>query len=456
MPDRVLIIDDDENILAVLRMRLRAGGYEVVTARSGDEALARLDGVDVVLSDLRLEAEDGLEVMERIRAVDPALPVIILTAHGTIPSAVEAMRRGAEGYLTKPADRDELFAWLRRGVETRRQRQELAGLRRAVAERAELHGVIGASAGMRRVFELIERFGPTDLTVAIHGESGTGKELVARALHRCSPRANRRFVAVNCAAVADTLLQSELFGHVRGAFTGADRDRPGLFTEADGGTLLLDEIGDMSPALQAALLRVLQEREVLPVGGRRPRKVDVRVLVATHRDLRRLVDEGRFREDLYYRVMVAPIHLPPLREREGDALLLADRFLAELAGDRPLRFSEAARRALREHPWPGNVRELRHAVERAVVMANGEVIEPRDLFLHGPEPVRRDPGADAPPSPPPPYREAREAWERDYLARLLRSTGGNVSAAARRAGRNRTDLYALFRKHGIDPADFKR
>jgi two-component system response regulator GlrR len=454
MEPTVLLVDDDANILTVLSMRLRSGGYRTLTARTGDEALQLTvaERPDVVLSDLRLEGEDGLDVMARVHEVDDSIPVLILTAHGSIPNAIEAMNQGAAGYLTKPVDRDELFAQLARCVEQRQLREEVAGLRRAVENRAELEGIVGRSAPMKKVFELIERVAPTSTTVAIQGDSGTGKELVARAVHNLSSRANRSFVAVNCGALPDTLLQSELFGYKKGAFTDARTDKNGLFQEADGGTLLLDEIGDISPAMQRALLRVLQEGEVTPLGGGQPQRVDVRVVVATNKDLGAEVESGRFREDLYYRLYVVPIHLPALRERVEDLALLAKHFLERACRRhaKPLQgFTAQALQALEGHRWPGNVRELENTIERAVILADGERIDIVDLEGFVDEDGVSLTGEIAP------LREAREAWEREYLARLLRSTRGNVSAAARKAGKYRADLYGLLKKHDLDPGDYK-
>jgi len=462
----VLLIDDDENIRTVLEMRLEAGGWSVHSVADGAGAMKVLGAhaIDVVLSDLRLEREDGLELMELIHEVDGDMPVLILTAHGSIPNAVDAMNRGAAGYITKPVDRDELFAVLAKALASRHLSREVDGLRRAVDERGELFGIIGSSPPMRSVFSLIERFGPTRLTAAIHGESGTGKELVAQALHQLSGRANKEFLAINCAALPEALLQSELFGYKRGAFTGATQDREGLFMRADGGTLFLDEIGDMSPALQVSLLRVLQEGEIMPVGGRGHQKVDVRVIVATHRDLAKLVEEGSFRADLFYRIHVALIHLPPLRERGEDIEILAQHFLARFAERHQradLAFSGAALEAMGRHGWPGNVRELEHAVERAVVMAIGPAIEVEDLFLGtGVDALSLGVGSSAGALATASgeiltHKEARTAWERTYLERLLKSTGGNVSACARRAGKYRADIYALLRKHELNPNDYK-
>jgi len=449
----VLLVDDDENILTVLSMRLKAGGYRAVTAKTGDDAVRLTvdEHPDVVLSDLRLEGENGLDVMERIHQVDDQIPVLIITAHGSIPNAIEAMNKGAAGYLTKPVDRDELFAQLARCVEQHQLAEEVAGLRRAVETRAELEGIVGRSGAMKKVFELIERVAPTTTTVMVTGDSGTGKEMVAKAVHALSPRANRPFVAVNCAALPDTLLQSELFGYKKGAFTDARTDKEGLFQRAHGGTLLLDEVGDISPTMQRSLLRALQEGEVTPLGGNKPVRVDVRVVVATNKDLKAEVEMGTFRQDLYFRLHVVPIHLPALRERVEDIPLLAQHFLHEFVTrhDKPIKgFSPEAMQRLESARWPGNVRELQNTLERAIILCDGDRVTVRDLEEFG-DPIGVD-GEDIVP-----LREARDAFERQYLARLLRSTNGNVSAAARQAGKYRADLYGLLKKHGIDPGDYK-
>ncbi|MCP4804353.1 MAG: sigma-54-dependent Fis family transcriptional regulator [Proteobacteria bacterium] len=453
MGPTVLLVDDDENILTVLSMRLKAGGYRAVTAKTKAEAVrATVDeGPDVVLSDLRLDEEDGLDVMEAIHGIDSGIPVLIITAHGSIPNAIEAMEKGAAGYLTKPIDRNELFAQLARCVEQRQLAEEVQSLRRAVDDRAELEGIIGKSAAMKKVFELVERVAPTTTTVLVHGESGTGKELVAKAVHSLSPRANRSFVAVNCAALPDTLLQSELFGYKKGAFTDARTDKDGLFQAADGGTLFLDEIGDISPTMQRALLRVLQEGEVTPLGGGHAQKVDVRVVVATNKDLAAEVEAGSFRQDLYFRLHVVPIHLPQLRERDEDVALLARHFLARF-NDRHNKniagFTPEALAVMEVTRWPGNVRELENTVERAVILCDNERIDAADLAEFG-DTVSVDTEDIVP------LREARDAFERAYLMRLLRNTNGNVSAAARQAGKYRADLYGLLKKHALDPGDYK-
>ena len=449
----VLLVDDDDNILTVLSLRLESAGYGVFTARDGDQAMAvvRQEKVDVVVCDLRLDQESGLDVMARLHHADPGLPVLILTAHGSIPNAIEAMNEGAAGYLTKPVDREALYAHLNKCVAQRRLSQEVLALRRTVDQRGELEGIIGQSSSMKAVFSMIERVAPLDSTVAIFGPSGSGKELAARAVHALSKRANRPFISVNCGALPDTLLQSELFGYKRGAFTDARSDKTGLIKAADGGTLLLDEIGDVSPAMQRSLLRVLQEGEISPLGSTKTQTVDVRVIVATNKYLAAMVENRSFREDLYYRLVVVPIYMPALKDRVGDIPLLAEHFLAKHCArlNRTAQLSPEASQHLMERRWPGNARELEHAVERALVLSFGEVLQVEDFADTGVGPGGHR-GADIKP-----LREARDAWEREYLEDVLKATGGNVSAAARKAGKYRADLYGLLKKHGLEPGDYK-
>ena len=440
----MLLVDDDENILTVLSMRLKAGGYRAVTAKTKAEAVRTCvdENPDVVLSDLRLDEENGLDVMEAIHGIDSGIPVLIITAHGSIPNAIEAMEKGAAGYLTKPIDRNELFAQLARCVEQRQLAEEVQLLRRAVEERAELEGIIGRSAAMKKVFELIERVAPTTTTVLVHGESGTGKELAARALHLESHRSSKPFLAVNCAALSPTLLESELFGHVKGAFTGAVRDRVGVFEQADGGTLFLDEVAELPLDLQAKLLRVLQERSFVPVGGTRTVTVDIRVVAATHQSLRQAVREGRFREDLLYRLRVVPIFLPPLRDRRGDVELLMWHFIdqANERGPRRIRrVAPEAMRALLDHPWPGNVRELLNVVQYAFAVGRGPELGCQDL--------------------PPEFREASHVLaetppsgvpdEAERIRAALRQSHGHVGRAAELLGMSRPTFWRKRKKHGI-------
>ena len=469
---RILVIDDDRGLVELLTMRLEAHGYEVLPEYGAAAGLARVgrDRVDAVLLDLRLGDGDGLEVLSHILERSPHTPVIMLTAHASIETAVEAMRRGAYGFLTKPFHDHELLQKVAHGVESASLRRQVAGLRRIVGG-ADDGGLVGTSEAIAKVRALIERLGPTDATVLVLGESGTGKELVARSLHATSGRRDRPFVAVNCAALPPDLLESTLFGHVKGAFTGAAADRDGLFGAAHRGTLFLDEIGEASPMVQARLLRVLQERSYTRVGSNREEKADVRVVAATNRDLRAEVAEKRFREDLFFRLHVVPIHVPPLRARGGDVALLAGLFVDRIAARHGVpapTFSGEALAALRDHPWPGNVRELANVIEAAVLLAADGVVRPEHLTLQGPaEAGDEGPRALAltaaaaaglrdPSTPLPTLREARDAFERAYLETVLERTQGNVSQAARIAGRNRTDFYDLLGRHELSPTAFKK
>ena len=470
-PPRVLVVDDDRPLVELLAMRLEANGYDVLQAYGAVAGLARVgrDRVDAVLLDLRLGDGDGLEVLTRIFERAPHMPVIILTAHGSIETAVECMRRGAYGFLTKPFHDHELLQKVAHAVESSILRRQVAGLRRLVGG-GDDGGIVGSSQAIDRVRALIERLGPTDATVLVLGESGTGKELVARSLHAVSPRRDRPFVAVNCAALPPDLLESTLFGHVKGAFTGASADREGLFGAAHRGTLFLDEIGEASPMVQARLLRVLQERSYTRVGSNKEEKADVRVITATNRDLRAEVAERRFREDLFFRLHVVPIHAPPLRARADDVTLLAGVFLDRSAARHGMpapALSPEALAAMRDHPWPGNVRELANVMEAAVLLAVDGVVRPEHLTLQGPaerdEARARDGAAIVsaaelrdPSKPLPTLREARDAFERAYLEAVLERAQGNVTHAAKMAGRNRTDFYDLLGRHGVSPTDYKK
>jgi two-component system, NtrC family, response regulator GlrR len=469
----VLILDDDAELCTLLSMRLEARGYRVEsagTAREGLEKVGRAS-YDAMILDLRLPDSTGLDVLADVRARKPDLPIIMLTAHGTIETAVEAMQRGAFGFLTKPFHDHELLQKLAHAVENSGLRREVAGLRRIVGDSRD-HVILGTSQSITRVREIIERVAATEVTVLITGESGTGKELAARALHAMSPRRAGQFVALNCAAIPRELLESELFGHTRGAFTGANRDRDGLFAAAAGSTLFLDEIGDASAEVQAKLLRVLQEKRYTPVGSTVERTADVRVVAATNRDLRADVRAGRFREDLYFRLHVVPLPMPALRERPEDVPLLAEVFLERAAARHHMavpRLSQSAIDALRAHTWPGNVRELANVVEAALLLAKSNELSAEHL---GPLTAANDNlvPRDGPPQPRswldaalaplrdaelPPLKEARDAFERGYLVEILRRSGGNVTAASRAAGRNRTDFYELMKRHGLSPAEFK-
>ena len=439
--ERILIVDDDPSLLRLLSIRLDAAGYTVDTADSAGAALARAEAVapDLVITDLRMDGMDGLDLLGELQRRRPGLPVLLLTAHGTIPDAVTATRGGAVAFLTKPVDRDELMSEIQRALAVSATHDVPEDWRRDIVTR---------SPAMERVLEQARRVARTDTSVLITGDSGTGKELLARAIHRASQRRDGPFVAINCGAMPEGLLESELMGHEKGAFTGADRSQPGLIRTADGGTLLLDEIGDMPPALQVKLLRVLQDRRVRPVGGTRDIGVDVRVLSSTHRDLEAAIGRGLFREDLYYRLNVVQLRLPPLAERREDIPLLIDhrlRALAERDRTRPKVYAPEAMEQMVAADWPGNVRQLDNAIEQQVALATGTVITA--------EQVRQSLGRESRHLPS--VAEARAAFTRDYLVRLLKLTKGNVSEAARIADRNRSEFYKLLARHEVDPADFK-
>jgi two-component system response regulator GlrR len=474
----VLIVDDDRELCDLLTLRLEARGYRAASESSVAAALASLGSgrpADAVLLDLRLEDGDGFEVLEGVRKRSADLPVIVLTAHGSIDTAVEAMRRGAFGFVTKPFQDHDLLQKIAHAIESYRLRREVAGLRRIVGVDGEAWRLVGVSPAVERVRETIARVAPSDVTVLILGESGTGKELVARSIHAASPRAKRPFVAVNCAALAPELLESTLFGHTRGAFTGAVADQEGLFGAAEGGTLFLDEVGEAPPGVQAKLLRVLQERRFARVGSTAEQDADVRVVAASNRDLRQEVAEKRFREDLFYRLHVVPVAMPPLRERREDVTLLAEMFLERSAARHGVpvpRLGAAALAALVGHPWPGNVRELANVMEAAALLCGGEEIGVEHLPGVGLGPAPALPGAlddfargverllgpyahaEAPSLPT--LRDARDAFDRSYLDAVLSRTTGNVTLAAKIAGRNRTDFYDLLRRHGRSAADYKR
>jgi two-component system nitrogen regulation response regulator GlnG len=465
---RVLVADDEPSIRFVLRETLESAGHQVVEVDSGDAALAALAGesFEVAFFDIRMPGLTGLELLDRVGALGGDLAVVIITAQGTFGNAVEAMKRGALDYLVKPFGTAEVLALVEKALRTRSLRSEIRRLRREVGGRvAPGERLVGRSPALIEVFKTIGRVARTDVAVLITGESGTGKELIASAIHNASARAERPLVAVNAAAIPRELLESDLFGHERGAFTGAVEARPGRFREAQGGTVFLDEIGDMPLELQAKLLRVLQSGEVTSVGGRRAERVDVRILAATHRDLEAAVAAGRFREDLLYRLRVVPIHVPPLRERREDIAVLAEHFVAryaeELTGE-PHFLSEAALERLGAFEWPGNVRELENAIKRALVLADGQVLSPEDFaFLEGREPEagkRMDleglltsevRAALAEPEPGELHRRILARVERPLLEAVLAHTEGNQIKAAALLGINRNTLRKKITDLGI-------
>ena len=439
----ILVVDDDAALRELIILRLEANGFQVEAVDSGEAAMARLALMrpDAMLTDMQLGGMDGMALFRAIHARDPALPVIVLTAHGTIPDAVAATQQGLFGYLTKPYDAPTLIDLLKRAT-------RLTGSSPDANDNSWRSEIVTASPAMSVLLAEARLAAQSEAAVLIQGESGTGKELLARAIHRASPRHAKPFVAINCGAIPAELLESELFGHMKGAFTGAGRDHPGLFLSANGGTVFLDEIGDMPLPLQVKLLRVLQEGEVRPVGSVEARAVDVRILSATHRNLEEAIAGGEFREDLYYRLNVVNLALPPLRERREDIPLLAQHFLAALTEKYQRRihgFAPDALDMLVAADWPGNIRQLHNALEQCVALCTTATI-PATLVAR----ALRDKPAEIQP-----LAEARTAFERDYLITLLKLTRGQVSEVARLAGRNRTEVYRLLQRHDLTPALFK-
>ena len=448
----MLVVDDDEDILRLLTMRLKARGFRVSAVGSAEQALVQIavDTPRVVVSDVRLPGQDGLALFEEIRRTRPTLPVILLTAHGNIPDAVDATSRGVFGYLTKPFDSQILLEKIDRALQLSEPTLPAGEEGTAVGEGGDawMEGVIFRSSRMAALMADARMVAASDASVLIRGESGSGKEVLARAIHRASPRAKGPFVAINCGAIPEQLLESELFGHAKGAFTGAATSRVGLFQTANGGTLFLDEIGDMPLALQVKLLRVLQERVVRPVGATKAELVDVRLLSATHRDLDAAMAQGQFREDLYYRLDVVSLTLPRLDERREDIPLLAAHFAGLLAVKygKPINgFAPDALEALATASWPGNVRQLFNVVEQSCALTSTPLI-PAALVQR----ALRVPAMDALT-----YADAKQRFERNYLVQLLKLTDGNVADAARIAERNRTEFYRLLQKHDLTPAMFR-
>jgi len=462
MKARVLVVDDEKAMVLALKGLLAKEGYQVETAGSGEAAVGAIETGDfhVVITDLSMQGIGGMEVLERARRVNPDVAVIMITAYGSEKLAVQAMKLGAADYLPKPFDNDELRVVVRKAAETAVLRREHRLLLEQVQGAFGFEQMIGRSPAMRRVFETIDKVADTDATVLVRGESGTGKELVANALHYRSPRRNKPFIKMNCAALSRELVESELFGHERGAFTGAIARREGKFEAADGGTLFLDEVGDMPLETQAKLLRAIQEKEFERVGGNVPIKVDVRLIAATNQDLEAAVRAGRFREDLYYRLRVIELVIPSLGERREDIPLLSEHFLQEAAQrfHRPARpLTDEALQACVGHHWKGNVRELRSAVEQALLLASGPAITSADLF--GRSSPATGPGAAPAPAADGPlpaglsFRDAKDrmvtAFERDFLLQALRRHGGNITKAAEEVGMYRQNFQQKMRELGI-------
>ncbi len=443
----ILIVDDDHDLLKLLSLRLQASNYDVIAVDSGEKAMIELSlrKPQLVITDLCMDGMDGMALFNAIHKTNSTLPVIILTAHGTIPEAIEATRQGVFGFITKPFDAQHLLSQVEKALQISplKTEDEQSG-----EETGWREGIITRSPLMEDVLSQAYLVANSEATIFIHGQSGTGKEVLAQAIHRASPRRDKPFIGVNCAAIPEHLLESELFGHVRGAFSGATRSYEGLFQAADGGTLFLDEIGDMPLALQVKLLRVLQERQVRPVGSTKTVPVDVRIISATHCDIEKEVSLGNFREDLFYRLNVVGLELPTLDERRQDIPLLANYFLKTLMKGSPGKakvFSPEAMELLMTASWPGNIRQLRNVVEQSVTLCTTPVI-PARLVLKA---LRGKSGEIAP------LTEAKRRFERDYLLNLLQLTNGNVTQAARLANRNRTEFYKLLHRHQLDPSHFK-
>ncbi|MGQ1886479.1 two-component system response regulator GlrR [Serratia marcescens] len=440
-PANLLLVDDDPSLLKLLGMRLTSEGFHVTTAESGQEALRLLarEQIDLVISDLRMDEMDGLALFAEIQKHQPGMPVIILTAHGSIPDAVAATQQGVFSFLTKPVDRDALY----KAID-----EALALSASPAGDDAWREDIVTRSPLMLRLLEQVKMVAQSDVSVLINGQSGTGKEVVAQAIHAASPRASKAFIAINCGALPEQLLESELFGHAKGAFTGAVSSREGLFQAAAGGTLFLDEIGDMPLSLQVKLLRVLQERKVRPLGSNRDLDIDVRIISATHRDLQKAMAKNEFREDLYYRLNVVNLKIPALNERAEDIPLLANHLLREAAQrHKPFvrSFSTDAMKRLMTANWPGNVRQLVNVIEQCVALTSAPVISEAlvEQALEGENTAL------------PTFAEARNQFELHYLRKLLQITKGNVTQAARMAGRNRTEFYKLLSRHELDANDFK-
>jgi len=450
---KILVVDDDKNLLELLKIRLESAGYEVTTALKEEDAIeaAKNQVFDLAIVDLQLLHQDGISLMEELHLILPEMPVLILTAYGSIESAVEAMKKGAYSYLTKPFDPQDLLFQIERAMENRKLNIEIQRLKGLLEERYDFTNIVARSEKMKKVLEMVSQIAKTESTVYIHGESGTGKELIAKAIYLASERKHKSFVAINCAALPEPLLESKLFGHEKGAFTGAIRSAKGLFAQAHGGTIFLDEIGDMSLAIQAKLLRVLQERQFYPVGSEQLVEVDVRVIVATNKNLENQAKQGLFREDLFYRIHVIPIHLPPLRERKEDIPLLVEHFLEkfgqqmkkEIKGLTPM-----AMQRLMLHDWPGNVRELENTIEYAVAMTHQDTIAENFILQTKNVAISEEPLK--------PLKEAKDSYEKTYLIHLLETCGGNVSKAAKLAGKYRADFYDLLKKHGLKSENFKK
>ena len=453
---RILVVDDEDSMCQYLSILLQKEGYEVATANGGAEALKLIEAnpYDVVMTDIQMPKMDGIQLLKGIKGMDPTMPVIIMTAYASEQSAIDAVNLGAFSYLQKHCKNDEIKMVVRNALQLKQARTENAQLKKELTKNRTRKQIIGQSPRMRSVYKMVDKIAASAATVLINGESGTGKELIAQAIHQRSDRADKPFVAINCGAIPETLLESQLFGHVKGSFTGADRDHDGFCRQAEGGTIFLDEIGETPHAIQVKLLRMLQEREIYPVGSSSPVKVDVRVIAATNRDLEEEIGRGNFRTDLFYRLNVIPLHLPALRERVEDIPLLADHFLkrtcADYKGSLGSILDEAALRALQAYDWPGNVRELENVIERASIMRDSERITVRDL----PPELSDQSGGDAPVSTlAVGSLVTLEDLEKAHILSVLEATGGARKQTSEILGINASTLYRKLKKYGVQDED---
>ena len=462
----LLVVDDDQNLMEFVSQKLQSSGYQVTTASTGGVATQAAKGTifDLCVLDLRLADQDGISLMRELHSINPGMRVIILTGYGSVESAVVAMQEGAYSYLTKPFNTQELLLQISRALENRRLNVEIQRLKGLLEQAYDFPNIVAKSAKMRSVLDVVSRIADTESTIYLQGESGTGKEIIAKAIYLASSRRDKPFVAVNCAALPEPLLESELFGHEKGSFTGADKSTRGLLSQANNGTFFLDEIGDMPLSIQAKLLRALQDRQFYPVGSEKPVLVNVRIIVATNKNLEEEVAKGNFRMDLFYRLHVIPIHLPPLRERKEDIPLLADRFLKQISQQMKKKIKGITPEAMRKlmlYDWPGNVRELENTLEYAVAMTRHDMLT-EESILHT-KGAAVNPRADDLNSfvngtkmPIKSYKNAKYEFEKGYLIHLLKLCGGKASEAAKLAGKSRTDFYELLRKHEIKIDEFKR
>jgi DNA-binding NtrC family response regulator len=453
MPSRILIVEDEDKLRRVIQLHLEAAGYEVDHAPTAEQALPRAAVADVVLTDLRLPGMDGLAFLRELHSRDPHSAVIVMTAHGSIEAAVEAMKEGAADFLQKPFSLDHLSTLIQKVLSVQSLRAENLRLKQELDSRYQFDNIVGRSAAMRDIFQTVARVAPTRATVLLAGESGVGKDMIARAIHQHSPRRDFPFVKINCTALPENLMESELFGFEKGAFTGANASKPGKFEQADKGTVFLDEIGDVPSHIQVKLLRILQEREFERLGSNLTRSVDVRVIAATNVNLRAALEQGRFREDLYYRLNVVPINIPPLRERKEDIPFLVLHFVKRLTNElgSPIKdISPAAMDRLLEYDWPGNVRELENTLERSIVLASGEVLESGDIRI---ENARTAPNAASSQSLLLPEGMTLEQWEQMMIREALRRSNGNKSQAARMLGLTRNALRYRLSQMGMESAE---